>query len=102
MANTYKLPLTGDQIASRLALLEGDSLSVEIKANKVTASAKTSDSDSELSLVTKSYVDGHLNNHFISDANGTSLKIGGTTISEEQFNKLLTLSNAVNAEEVAF
>ena len=54
---TYKLGLSGKDVADKLALLEGDSSLVEIQATKVAVGAATEESDNDLTLVTKGYVD---------------------------------------------
>jgi hypothetical protein len=60
MEETYKLSLTGAQIDAKLALIDSDGSTVKIKANKVTAEAATTATDSNLTLVTKGYVDAKI------------------------------------------
>lgn len=83
MEEIYKLPLTGEQIAARLTLLDGDENAVEIKANKVTTQAATTSADSDLTLATKGYVDSKAT----SAGGATSLTDLGITATAEQINR---------------
>lgn len=98
----HNLELTGDEVAKRLSLLNGDDKVVEIQTKKVKVGAPTTSEDDDLTLATKGYVNAAAAGTHTHDASS----IKASSENEGQFlrvvNGVATWSTVPSAEGSKF